>query len=428
MRGIRARSACLTLAVGLAAALAACSGGGAGGPVTVLVPWAPGTAEYTAFQTVAGQFTDKTGIQVNPKSTRALTQQLSADLAAKDPPDIADLPNPSAVDEYQGHGLVPAAGISLSAYDEPWRSLAEATSAGTVLRSGRLLAVPVKADIKSLLWYNSATLRSPPRSWAELASLSAHGTPWCLGLASGPTSGWPGADWIADIILATTPVTDYKDWLNGTLSWTTAPVRTAWQEWGTLLGDGPGKEDSAVAGGPSGALSDPFSSTIGRSCQLEHGALSAISPRNITGYDYVPFPSESGKASPVLVSGDFMALFTSNPNATQFLKYLASPEAQQLWVRQPGYAFSADSAVTPAMYPPGVRQKLAALLVPGAHAATLCYTAADVMTPDVSAAFYQVVLNYVNNPGSLTSSLTGLQETQQAKPTPLIWQDACHTP
>lgn len=427
MRGIRARSACLALAAGLAAALAACSGGAAGGPVTVLVPWASGTAEYTAFTTVAGQFTKSTGIQVNSESTRALTQQLSADLAAKNPPDIADLPNPSAVDEYQQQGLVPAE-ISLSSYDEPWRSLAEAAPGGAVSPSGTVLAVPVKADIKSLLWYNTATLKSPPRSWAALTSLSAHGTPWCLGLASEPTSGWPGADWIADIMLATTSATDYKEWLNGTLSWTKAPLRTAWQEWGTLLGDGPGKDDSAVAGGPSGALSDPFNSTIGGSCQLEHGALSAINPPSTTGYDYAPFPSESGKASPVLVSGDFMALFTSNPNASQFLSYLASPEAQRLWVRQPGYAFSADSAVTPSMYPPGVQQRLAALLVPGAHAATLCFTAADMMAPDVSAAFYQAVLDYVNNPGSLTSSLKGLQETQQAKPTPSVWQDTCHTP
>jgi alpha-glucoside transport system substrate-binding protein len=413
MRGSRARAACLALAAGLTAALAACGGGAAGGPVTVLVPWAPGTNEYKAFQTVTGQFTKKTGIQINAESTRALTQQLNADLSAGDPPDIADLPNPSAVDEYQHNGLVPI-GVSLSSYAQPWRSLAESAS-------GTVLAVPVKADIESLLWYNAKTDASPPRNWAALTSLSAHGTPWCLGLASGPTSGWPGADWVSDILLSTTSADDYKKWLSGTLSWTDPPVSTAWQQWGTFLRDG-----SAVAGGRPGALENSFSSAISGQCQLEHGALSATGLTSIAGYNYVRFPSASGAASPVMVSGDFMALFTTNPNAKALLGYLASAQAQRLWVSQPGFAFSANKAVSPASYPSAVQRRLALLMQhPGT---TLCFTASDMMTPDVSAAFFQAVLDYVNNPDSLKSSLAGLQETEQAAGTSPDWKAACANP
>lgn len=426
MRGIRAGGARLALAGGLAVALAACgvaaTAGGAGGEtVTVLVPWDAGSSEYTAFTTVAGKFTSGTGIQVIPESTRALTQQLSADLAAGSPPDIADLPNPSAVDRYAG-SIKAMSGISLNSYDEPWRSLAE-SSTGT-----RVLAVPVKVDIKSLLWFDTRNVTSPPRNWAELTDVARSGTPWCLGLSSGPTSGWPGADWIADIMLSTVPVSDYQRWLNGTLSWESPQVSTAWQTWGMLLRYG-----SAVAGGAGGALADSFSTAITTgSCQLTHGALSAIDPPpSATGYGYVPFPSESGAARPALVSGDFMAPFTSNPSASEFLRYLASPGAQRLWVRQSGgYAFSADSAVAAhpqTYYPPGVRRQLAALLRPGSGT-DLCFTAADMMVPDVSAAFYQAVLDYVNNPDSLLSSLAGLQETQKAAGNSPDWRDTCAQP
>jgi alpha-glucoside transport system substrate-binding protein len=70
---------------------------------------------------------------------------------------------------------------------------------------------------------------------------------------------------------------------------------------------------------------------------------------------------------------------------------------------------------------------LAALLQPGSGT-TLCFTAADMMVPDMSAAFYQAVLDYVNDPGSLTSLLRGLQTTERgAGPSPDS-NRACATP
>jgi alpha-glucoside transport system substrate-binding protein len=405
----------VVLAAGLTMGLAACGSGAAGGSVTVLVPWAAGTDEYAAFLAVANEFRHETGITVTPQITRALTQQLNADHQANHLPDIADLPSPSAVvDEYQHGGLVPT-DIDLSSYAEPWRSLAQPAK-------GTVLAVPVKADIESLLWYNTQTDTSPPQNWAALTSLSAHGTPWCLGLASGPTSGWPGADWISDILLSTTSAGVYKKWLSGVLNWTKPPVSTAWQQWGTLLRDG-----SAVADGRLGALTNMFNKPIDGQCQLKHGALSATGLTSTAGYDYVPFPSASGAASQVTVSGDFMALFTTNnPSAKEFLKYLATPQAQELWVSRPGFAFSADKAVSLASYPPGVQRRLAQLMRD--PSVTLCFTASDMMTSDVSAAFFQAVLDYVNNPGSLPSSLAGLEETQDAAGPSPDWQAACANP
>lgn len=417
MRGIRTRMTCLALALGLAAGLSACGRAASGGTVTVLVPWAANTAEYDAFIAVIKQFEHDTGIQVDPESTRALTQQLDADLNAKDPPDIADLPSPSAVDEYQHQAYSPA-GVSLSSYDAPWRTLVEA--------AGQVLAVPVKADVKSLLWYRTTTVTHPPANWADLENLSKQGTPWCLGLSSGPTSGWPGADWIADILLSTDQANAYKNWLSGTLSWTSLQVQAAWQQWGKLM-----RDSAAVPGGPSGALTTSFGSATRDHCQLEHGALSAtgINSTSTSDYSYVRLPSSSGvKSPPIMVSGDFMAQFTNNPDASKLLAYLTTAPAQRLWVSQPGgYAFSADGAVGPASYPSGVRQQLAALLQPGSGI-TLCFTAADMMVPDMSAAFYQAVLDYVNDPGSLTSLLRGLQTTERgAGPSPDS-NRACATP
>lgn len=395
----------LVLALGLGAMGAACGGAAQSQAVTIMVPWSVNTGEYRAFAAVMKTFEHETGIQVRPEVTRAVAQQLDADLSAGNPPDLVDLPNPGAVEQYEAERHLRPVAVDLSRYDQPWRGLAES---GT----GTVYAVPVKADVKSLIWYDTAAVTSPPVSWKALENLSGHGTPWCLGLASGPTSGWPGADWVADLLLSRHQAGDYEQWLGGQLSWQSPEVKDAWQAWGSLLRYG-----AAVDGGVKGALFTQFNQAAagmpaGR-CELEHGALSATGLTSTAGYGYVVLPSVSGSAAPVMVSGDFMGLFTGNPDARKFLTYLASDEAQKLWVRQAGgHAFSADSAVTPAAYPPGVQQRIAALLQPSARTA-LCFDAGDMMVPDMSTAFQQAALRYINKRGTLLTLLAGLQKTQR---------------
>ena len=435
MRTSVARLARILPALGLCAVSAGCGGSPQNAAVSVIVPWAAGSNEYSAFQAVIKPFEDQEHVQVILQSTQAVTQQLDADLAAGDRPDVVDLPSPAAVRQYEKPGdLRPLHGISLSSYDEPWRSLAES--------EGTLYAVPVKADVKSLIWYNEGILPSPPTTWAELQDLSRQGTPWCLGLASGPTSGWPGDDWVADILLSMSGnnVDRYVDWLGGQLAWTSSQVRDAWQTWGALMRYGAAVYGGAL-GAPGalktapGALKTAYNSsmferlmTTGQ-CELERGALAATGLTPAAGNNFTLFPPISGTISPLLVSGDFMGQFSANPNATALLRYLASPKAQSVWVKQPaGYAFSADNdTAVSSSYPEGVQRQIAGLLKPGAGR-ELCFSAEDMMTPDMSAAFSQAILDYTDDPGSLTKLLHGLQTTQQAAGSSRVAQLACAHP
>jgi alpha-glucoside transport system substrate-binding protein len=429
MRTSIARLSRFLLAFGLCAASTACGGGTANSTVTVIVPWAQGSSEYNAFLTVIAPFVKNDHIQVHLESTQDVTQQLDADLAAGAPPDVVDLPSPAAISQYITlRDLRPLKGISLSSYDEPWRSLAES--------NGAVYAVPVKADVKSLIWYDERVLPSPPTTWATLQGLYRQGGTWCLGLASGSTSGWPGDDWVADILLSMSGnTTNYEKWLGGGLSWTSSPVKSAWQTWSTLMHSG-----AAVYGGVPYALQTAYNSATFETamadghCELERGALTATGLTPAAGITFTLFPPISGTASPLLVSGDFMAQFSANSNATALLAYLASPSAQKLWVEQPGaYAFSADSDPTvSAGYVSSVQQQIASLLRPGSGR-TLCFSAEDMMKPDMSAAFSQAVLDYDYEPGSasLMKLLDGLQQTQQAPgltPSPTLANLACASP
>ncbi|HEY6792295.1 MAG TPA: ABC transporter substrate-binding protein [Trebonia sp.] len=416
MRTIIAR---LLLAVGLCIGCAACGSAPQSAPVIILVPWDQATdpAEYNAFMAVIDQF-EKTGIQVTVQTSRAESQQLDADLAVGDPPDIADFSSPAAVKQYLHGGLRPLKGFQsrLQDYAEPWRGLA-------MLGTGTVYSIPVKVDIQSLLWYPASAVKTPPATFTELQSLSRQsGTPVCLGLASGAASGWPGAKWIEDILASMYGAGAYKLWLAGKLPWYSPEVTSAWEKWAALIGNG-----SAVPGRSQGALETAFNHAMNKSpCILKHGALITTGLKSTRGYSFARFPSAVGGTSPLIVSGDFMGLFTTNPNATKLLAYLVSSQAQDIWVHQPdGDAFSANDKVPVTEYPLGVQQRIARLLLHPGAGTTICFAADDLMVPDMAAAFWQAVLDYVNNTSSLTSLLAGLQQTQEgAGPSP-VGSHAC---
>lgn len=416
MRTAIARLACLPLALGLCATSLACGGPAPNATVTILIPWEKNKGEYNAFMAVIEQFKHETGISVNAQVTRGVAQQLDADLAAGDPPDVADLPSPGSVNQYKNH-LLPLQ-ISLGNYAQPWRGLA-------MLGTSTVYTVPVKADVQSLIWYSTSAVKQPPANWAALQSLSRQGTPWCLGLESGVASGWPGADWISDILMSMYQSGAYERWLHGTLAWDSPQVMNAWQEWGMLM-----RGDAAIPGGAPSALTTPFNQAMSSGgCVAQHGAMVTTGLSSTAGYGYVRFPSVSGAASPTLVSGDFMGLFTDNPDARRLLAYLARRDTQALWVMQAGGdAFSADQDVPLTAYPAGARRDIASrVLAPGAGT-TLCFEAEDLMVPDVAAAFSQAVLEYVNNPRSLSGLLGSLQRTQQEKRSSPVWNLACAGP
>ncbi|MGW1611035.1 extracellular solute-binding protein [Streptomyces sp. NPDC002285] len=392
------------LALGLLLAAAGC-----GGPekerVTIMVPWS-GT-EFKAFYSVIEAFEDRNpGIDVEPQVTRALTQQLDAAVAAGAAPDLAVLPSVGAISKYRKDRALRPLAVDTTAYVEPFRELA--------MEGGDGYAVPVKADVKSLVWYDATKVAPPPpRTWA---ALRARPEGWCLGLESGPTSGWPGADWIADLLLAEAGVDTYEAWVSGDLKWDSAPVDKAWRAWGDLL-------ESAPDGAATRRFSEATDGMTDNSCALGHGALSAMGfePDRVNPgtYTYVtPSPDRV-----LEVSADFVGKFTgNNAGADRLISYLASEQAQQAWVDAPGFALSANRKVT--AYGNDTQARIAGMLRSGY---TLCFSAADAMDPDVSAAFYRAVLEYANG-RELPALLEALNRVQRAMrdsppPTPL-----CGTP
>ncbi|RLE30068.1 carbohydrate ABC transporter substrate-binding protein, partial [Candidatus Acetothermia bacterium] len=216
------------------------------GSISVMVLWS-GT-ELDAFQQVVDAFTASTGIQVRVESVgRDLPQILVARLEGGNPPDVAAMPNPGQMAEFVSRGaLVPVDGfVDLTQFPKAFVDLA------TV--DGHVYGIFISADLKSLVWYNPDALYAeglaPADSWDELMYitqvLADRGkVPWAVGLESGAASGWPGTDWIEDIMLRTAGPELYDKWVAHEIPWTHPAVKRAFELFGAIV-----KNEAYVYGG-----------------------------------------------------------------------------------------------------------------------------------------------------------------------------------
>ncbi|MFE0425814.1 extracellular solute-binding protein, partial [Streptomyces sp. NPDC058953] len=181
------------------------------GSVTLLANWS-GEERDQFEENIIEPFERTYRIDVVYQGSSALSQVLAADLVAGNPPDVAVLPSPGELLAYAVDGrLQPLDGLfDAGHYDRIWAP--EVTVPG---REGRnTYWLPVKTGLKSMVWY------SGERPTAESA-----GDPerWCLGMESGATSGWPGTDWVEDILLQQAGPRVYEKWANGGGVWSPPP-------------------------------------------------------------------------------------------------------------------------------------------------------------------------------------------------------------
>src|SRR5690606_20071260 len=248
--------AALVLAVALS--LAATPAFAQSGRVTMLGTW--GGQELEAFEKVLAAFTAETGIEVDFTGTRDLVAVLTTRVAAGNPPDVAALPNPGQMREFAAEGALVDLSRVLDVdqlrrdYAETWIDLGS--------YDGKLYAIFISADLKSLVWYSpkqfAARGYQVPTTWDELIALSdrmvADGfTPWAIGLESGAASGWPGTDWIEDILLRTAGPDVYDQWVNHEISWDHPAVKRAFELFGQIAAN-----PAYVHGGIVGVLSTNF--------------------------------------------------------------------------------------------------------------------------------------------------------------------------
>jgi len=372
-----------------------------GGVVSVLGVW--GGDEARSFDAAVAPFTEETGTQVAFEGTRDLPVVLPIRVAAGNPPDLAILPNPGQMVEFAKTGDLVAIDAFMdmeqlgSDYAQSWLDLGS--------YGGTLYGVFYKAAIKSLVWYSPAAFEAKgytvPTTWDELTALSdqivAEGSvPWCLGIESGAASGWPATDWVEDIMLRTAGPDVYDQWVDHTIPWTDAAVKTAWEYFGRIA-----RNEGYVYGGTTGVLTINFGDSPAPLFDDPPGCYMHRQASFITGfpafegqdYAFFPFPSiDATYGVPALGGADLIVMFNNTPQARALMEYLASPEPQEIWAARGGF-LSPNKRVSLDVYPTATDRAMAEALT---GAEVFRFDGSDLMPAAVgSGSFWTGTLDYV---------------------------------
>lgn len=412
------------LTVVVLAAGACSSGGGSGGSgdlhgqtVNVIGTW--GGDEQTAFLKMVQPWEQQTGAKVKYTGTRDINTVLTTGVASGVLPDLAGLPGPGQMAEYAKAGVLQPLDdvLDLQAYQND--TAPALVNLGKT--DGKVYGVFIKAALKGLIWYSPALhdySSNPPKTWTDLLSQGAANQGkakalWCLGVESGAASGWPGTDWIEDLVLRTAGPDVYTSWYEGKTKWSDPAIRNAFQMFVTdVVSKTYGGGRTAVATNFGNAGDPLFASPPG--CEFLHqasfitGFSQFKSHKAGSDYNFFSFPDINTQfAGAVEGAGDLFGMFHATPAAKSLMKYLVTAQAQDIWVKIGG-ALSANKNAKD--YPDDISKRSADIL---ANAKSFVFDASDSMPTAMNDAFWKAMVALINGSKSVDQVLSDLDTVQK---------------
>jgi len=286
---------------------------------------------------------------------------LATAVAGGHPPDMADIAQPGTVKQFATEGklkpITYASSVIGKNFAPAWKKL------GTF--DGKLYALVFKAANKSVVWYNVPAFKtagvSPPTTFSQLLkdaqTIKASGTP---AYSIGGADGWTLTDMFENIYLRTFGAAKYDALSAHKIKWTDKSVTTALKTMAKIVGD-----TSNIYGGTSGALQYGFNDSVTNAfaspakaamvfeADFVGGVItSSTKAKPKTGFNTFTWPSitPGPDAGAVEIAGDLFVTFRDNPAIEAFVKYLATPQAAEIWARQGGFG-TGNHNVPASVYP-----------------------------------------------------------------------------
>ena len=353
-----------------------------------------------ALQEVLGAWGEANGVEVTYLGSADWEAEINTQVEGGNPPDISIFPQPGKLADFARAGhLVPIADFALAENDwsDAWNVF------GVV--DGVTYGVPVKSDMKSLVWYKPATFAEAgyevPTTFADFLALvdtmanDGSGTkPLCVGIESGQATGWTYTDWVEEMVLRQHGAEVYDGWVSHEIPFSDPRIMESMQAVVDLW-----TEDNVYAASgtiAATAFGDNGIPLVEGDCYMHRQAsfFSGFIPEGTVfgpeGVDVFYFPDINGDA-PVLGAGTLAAAFNADPNVHALLGYMSSAEyaearqqAQQaLKGGSPALSgfLSAAQGQDQSVYEPLEQSILNAL----ASAGIVRFDASDLMPADVGA-------------------------------------------
>lgn len=371
-----------------------CMGVEEGAEVSVLYQWSG--SEEEKFNEVIKPLVDKCGINVVAQSTR---DAAVLDTKAKStPPDIVFWPTTAPMmlytDKLQDLSEL---GAVKENYADYWVEM------GTV--DGRWLGVPVKVDIKTIIWYSPASFElygyEVPTTWEELEQLVEQmvedgNVPWSMGLESGAATGWTGSDFIQDILLVQQGPEYVLDIISGEVPYNDEGVKKAYETYGKWA-----KDPKYTVGGAQGTVSTPFLEAIYKVFSDPAEAM-MVKQSGFAGgevvkqfpdleygedFDFFAVPGAQGMQG----GADFMMAFGDSPATKAVVSYFTGEAGAIQWAKT-GFDLSPNKLALGHYEDPALIKKAEAL----AGATGFTPDIGDTIPAPFGEAEWKAIVDYVN--------------------------------
>lgn len=382
--------------------------------------------EQQSLKMAFAPFEEETGITIQLIGHRDFEERIDALVEGGNPPDIATFPQPGKVRDF-ADDVVPLpddpnddddlGSTVLQSFLDDWTDPVTVDTA--------LLAIPTKADFKSVIWYNPEQFRQHgyevPQTFDAFLALAERmvqegNTPFCLGLESEFATGWPLTDWIEDFLLRIEGPELYEDWYQHEVPFDDPDVvAVAERVYDLLSGEGvvyQGLERAAArrfadAGIP---LLDgrclmyrmanyyrpnwPENSTFG-----EHGDVAAFA-----------LPGTPENPSIALAGGTYAAAFSDDPAVMRTMAYLASEEFAGVRASTTtGGALSPNIHVSASQYDEPMDEDFSRML---AEAEPILFDASDLMPGAVgSGSFWRAAVDISTGEQTVADAFAEIEDS-----------------
>ena len=314
---------------------------------TVTIYGADTGSEASQLEASWNGWAKKNNITINYNGDKNFTANIATKIQGNSLPDIAMFPQPGLLSAAVASGKVKPVSAATKAsvkknFSSDWQSY--------VTDKGTMYATPLDASVKGYVWYSPTQFKqwgvSIPKTYNDLLALTATiqqktgKAPWCAGFNSGTSSGWPGADQLAEVVLSSAGAKTYDNWVAGKTKFTDPAIDKAFTLLGKVL-QNPKYVNAGygnIASINSTAFADVATPLANGTCALTNqatfleasfsttktaaGAVPKVGPDgDIWAF---PLPAVKSGENAVIGGGDFGAAFNSNAATQKVMTYLSS--------------------------------------------------------------------------------------------------------
>jgi alpha-glucoside transport system substrate-binding protein len=394
------------------------SSSGTSGHQTVTI-YGPDTGtEATELNASWASWAKANDITINYTGDGNFTSNIATKIQGNDLPDIGMFPQPGLLSAAISTGKVAAASSATEAnvkknFSSDWQAY--------VTSGGKMYGTPLDASVKGFIWYTPADFQkwgiTVPKTYAALVSdissieSKTGSAPFCAGFNSGTASGWPGADFLAEVVLSSAGASTYDSWVKGKTKFTDLAIDKAF----TLLGEilqNPKYVNAGfgnVASINTTAFGDVAAKVANGSCAMTNQATfleasfsttktaSGTTPKVGTSGDVwaFPLPSVKSGSNAVVGGGDFAAAFNSKAATQKVMTYLSSAAwANSLITVKDASFISANKGVDASKESDPLLQS--AIKTLQSSTTTFRFGADDAMPTVVENAFWKGIVDWTN--------------------------------